>query len=306
MAGVVLKWSDMFNRIRCGGQILQGGLPYLACVMTNQTAFEGRSILVTGAARGIGRALSERFLRAGARVAALDIDEAELKRLAAETADVLADDARLSIIRCDLTKPDELIRAVDEAVADIGPIDILVNNAGVVSGSAITDQSDADMVRTFEVNTFAPMRLTRLLLPGMIERGDGHIVTIASAGGLIGSARLTDYSASKFAAVGFDEALRMEMHEAGHSIRTTVVCPYYIDTGMFEGVRSRFPLLPILTTDRVADRIVRAVARGRRRLLMPWIVYLVFPLRLLPVGMFDGLVRMLGINRAMRDFRGRK
>jgi len=97
----------------------------------------------------------------------------------------------------------------------------------------------------------------------------------------------------------------MEMEEAGHPIRTTVVCPYYIDTGMFEGVRSWFPLLPVLSTDRVADRIMRTVARSRRRLLMPWMVYLVYPLRLLPVRLFDGLVRMLGINSAMRDFEGR-
>jgi len=281
--------------------------------MSSRSRFDGKSVVVTGAASGIGRALTERFLREGASVAALDVDERGLERLARTLgsskpgSDSGRPDggARLAPIRCDLRNPDDIVRAAGEAASEIGPIDILVNNAGIVSGAYLTDQSDEEMLRTFEVNTFAPMRLTRLLLPGMIERGGGHVVTIASAGGLIGTARLSDYSASKFAAVGFDEALRMEMEEAGHPIRTTVVCPYYIDTGMFEGVRSWFPLLPVLSTDRVADRIMRTVARSRRRLLMPWMVYLVYPLRLLPVRLFDGLVRMLGINSAMRDFEGR-
>lgn len=270
--------------------------------MASRTTFNGRNVLVTGAAGGIGRALVERFLDAGASVAALDVDVSGLAGLSEE----LATRGRLVAVRCDLRDVRDIADAVRVVGESIGPIDILVNNAGVVSGEYVTDQSDEDMLRTFEVNTFAPIRLTRLLLPGMIDRGSGHIVTIASAGGLIGTARLTDYSASKFAAVGFDESLRMEMKEAGHPIRTTIVCPYYIDTGMFEGVRSRFPLLPILTTDRVADRIVRAVAGRRHRLLMPWLVYLVYPFRLLPVGLFDGLVRMLGITAAMRDFRGRE
>ncbi|NNF04699.1 MAG: SDR family oxidoreductase, partial [Rhodothermales bacterium] len=248
--------------------------------MSIRSELNGKNVLVTGAASGIGRALTERFLDAGAAVAALDIDEPGLERLARD----LSGRGRLAVIRCDLTNPEDIVTAAAEADSTVGPVDILVNNAGIVTGDHFVDLDDADLVRTFEVNILAPMRMTRALLPGMIQRGSGHIVTIASAGGLIATARLSAYSASKFAAVGFDEALRVEMKEAGHPIRTTLVCPYFIDTGMFAGVRSWFPLLPVLSTDRVADRIVRAVARKRRRLLMPWLVYLVFPLRLLPVG----------------------
>lgn len=264
--------------------------------------FNGRNILVTGAASGIGRALVERFLDAGAAVAAVDIDERGLARLT----DDLSERGRLASVPCDLRDPEQITAAAGRAESTIGPIDILVNNAGVVSGEYFIEQSDEHLVRTFEVNALAPMRLTRTLLPGMIERGGGHVVTIASAGGLIATARLSAYSASKFAAVGFDEALRVEMKQAGHPVRTTIVCPYFIDTGMFAGVRSWFPLLPVLSTDRVADRIVRAIAKNRRRLLMPWLVYLVFPLRLLPVGLFDRLARTLGITGAMRDFHGRE
>ena len=94
----------------------------------------------------------------------------------------------------------------------------------------------------------------------MIERNRGHIVTIASAAGLIGVPRLTDYCATKFAAVGLDESLRVELKQRGSAIRTTVVCPYYIDTGMFEGVKTRFSfLLPILKEQKVVDKILRAI-----------------------------------------------
>ena len=98
----------------------------------------------------------------------------------------------------------------------------------------------------------------------MKARGSGHIVTVASAAGLIGTARETDYAASKFAAVGFDEALRQELRRSAPGVRTTVVCPYYIDTGMFKGVKTRFPLLlPVLKEQEVADRVLKAVRRNQ-------------------------------------------
>ncbi|MCB1323348.1 MAG: SDR family NAD(P)-dependent oxidoreductase, partial [Leptospiraceae bacterium] len=159
--------------------------------------------------------------------------------------------------------------------------------------------------RTFGVNTFALFWTTRAFLEDMIDRG-GHIVNIASAAGLIGTHRLIDYSSSKFAAVGFDEALRMEIHRLGAPVQTTVVCPYFIDTGMFAGVRSRFSfLLPILKPEFVVREIIRAVKKNRKRLILPRFVYLIYPTRMLPIGVFDWIVRLLGIHRAMDHFHGR-
>jgi all-trans-retinol dehydrogenase (NAD+) len=91
------------------------------------------------------------------------------------------------------------------------------------------------------------------------------------------------------------------------NVVTTVVCPFYTDTGMFEGVRTRFPwLLPILTPGSVVTRIVRAIEKDQRRLVMPWFVYTSWPSRLLPVAWFDALMAFLGISHSMDDFRGRK
>lgn len=94
----------------------------------------------------------------------------------------------------------------------------------------------------------------------MIERNSGHIVTIASIAGWVGVNRLADYCASKFGAVGFDESLRFEMRDRKKNIKTTCICPYYINTGMFDGVKSKFPLLlPILSEDYATTRIVNGI-----------------------------------------------
>jgi all-trans-retinol dehydrogenase (NAD+) len=107
--------------------------------------------------------------------------------------------------------------------------------------------------------------------------------------------------------VGFDEALRVELAGAGYEIKTTVVCPFYVSTGMFDGVKTRFSwLLPILEPEYVADRIVKAIRKNRRRLLMPRFVYTALPLRVLPVRWFDALIGFFGVSRSMDEFTGHR
>ena len=130
---------------------------------------------------------------------------------------------------------------------EVGKVDILINNAGVVSGRPFLECTDNQLRRTMEVNALAHFWTVKAFLPDMISSNKGHIVTVASAGGIVGSAGLVDYSASKFAAFGFDEALRSELKKQRLNIQTTVVCPYFIKGEMFAGVKTRFSfLLPIL------------------------------------------------------------
>ena len=146
----------------------------------------------------------------------------------------------------------------------------LINNAGIVSGSPILETSDERIIKTFEVNSFAHLWTIKSFLPGMLESKLGHIVSVASVAGHGGAAKLVDYCGRKFAAVGIDEAFRVELYTQGHSdyIKTTCVSPYYTNTGMFDGVHSK--VLPILEPEYVADRAVAAILTNREILLLPW------------------------------------
>ena len=140
----------------------------------------------------------------------------------------------------------------------------------------------------------------------MLKQNSGHIVNIASAAGLVGAAQLVDYCASKFAAVGFDESLRAELRQMKSKVRTTVVCPFVAATGMFHGVRRHFALLPILKPRKVVTKIIRSIEKNRRRLIMPRFIYTNYLCRMLPVGIYDWISDVLGINKTMQGFIGRK
>jgi all-trans-retinol dehydrogenase (NAD+) len=265
--------------------------------------FAGRTVLVTGAASGIGRLLADRVAAEGARVVLWDVDVVALDRARAELA---AAGHAVAAYACNVRDRAAVAAVAARTLVEQGAVDVLVNNAGVVSGKTLLDASDDDILRTFDVNTLALFWTTRAFLPAMIERGRGHVVTIASAAGIVGTSRLVDYCASKHAAVGFDESLRLELRRLGSPVKTTVVCPFYISTGMFAGVRTRFPLLlPILTPEYAVDRIVEAIRRDRPRLVMPRFVYATWLARLLPVGAFDAIMELLGVNRSMDEFVGR-
>ena len=267
------------------------------------TDIKGSRVLITGAASGIGRLLAMELGRSGASLVLWDIDEQRLCDLRAE---LQSAGCNVGTCVCDLTRREDIEAAARRTLADCGPVDILVNNAGVVSGKNLLEITPAEIERTFQVNTLAIFWTAKAFLPGMLERNRGHIVTIASAAGLAGTSKLTDYCSSKFAAVGFDESLRVELKRQDSRVLTTVVCPFYTDTGMFEGVRTRFPwLLPILDPEYVVRRIVRAIEKDRRRLIMPRFVYTGWPTRLLPVAWFDALMAFFGVSHSMDEFRGR-
>lgn len=254
----------------------------------------GATVLITGAASGLGRELAVQAAARGARVIAWDRDatgaRATAQRVNGTWAEVDVTDAQ----------------AVADAAAGLR-VDVLINNAGVVTGKYLLDASEEQIRRTFEVNTLAGYWTTRAVLPGMLSRNHGVIVTIASAAGLVGVAKQTDYAASKWGAIGFTESLRAELRSFGSRVRTLVVAPYYINTGMFDGVRTKFPLvLPILEPVKVAGRVLNAVEAGRQQLVLPPLVRILPPLRLLPVPAFDLILDLFGINHTMDHFVGRR
>lgn len=267
------------------------------------TDIRGSRALITGAASGIGRLLAVEIGRAGGSLVLWDIDARGLGDVCDELREY---GCEVQSYVCNLARREDVEAAAVRTLAESGPVDILVNNAGIVSGKSLLEISPDEIEKTFQVNTLSLFWTTKAFLPGMLERDRGHIVTIASAAGLAGTAKLTDYCSSKFAAVGFDESLRVELKRQQSRVITTVVCPFYTDTGMFAGVKTRFPwLLPILDPEYVVKRTVRAIEKDRRRLVMPRFVYTGWPSRLLPVDWYDALMAFFGISHSMDDFRGR-
>ncbi|TVR59998.1 MAG: SDR family NAD(P)-dependent oxidoreductase [Gemmatimonadales bacterium] len=260
--------------------------------------------LITGGASGIGLGVGQRLLDRGAsRLVIWDRDGDALDRAARSLAGA---GRQIHPFKLDITDLEAVQATVQEMDAAGIQVDILVNNAGIVVGRDFTQHTHDDIRRTLEVNALAPMHLALELLPGMVERGRGHIVNIASAAGLLSNPRMSVYCASKWAMVGWSDSLRIELERGGTGVRVTTVLPYYIDTGMFAGVRS--PFLPILRPERVTRAVVRAIQKDRVFVHLPRIVALVPLLRgLLPVRVFDRVVGDgLGIYRTMRDFRGRE
>jgi all-trans-retinol dehydrogenase (NAD+) len=267
------------------------------------TAIRGTLALVTGASQGIGLEIARRLAAQGAHVVLWARRRGPLEEAAARIAHA---GGKADWATVDVADRAQVTAAAAALKARLGPVGILVNNAGIVSGKPLLELGDAEIERTLAVNTLAHFWTLRAFLPDMLERNEGHVVTVTSAAGICAAPRLADYSASKFATFGLAEALRAELRLRGSRVRTTVVCPFYIDTGMFHGVSTRFPwLLPILKTEAVGARVIAAIEKDRPRVVMPAMVYTTFLARLLPVSWFDGIATFLGLDRSMETFLGR-
>ncbi|GJQ61919.1 MAG: hypothetical protein SCALA702_09720 [Melioribacteraceae bacterium] len=268
------------------------------------TYYEDRNVLITGGAGGIGLLMAELIGKAGGNIIIWDNNQQNMIDAQKRLNELKINAA---FFHCDLSSRDEINKAAEETLKRHRYVDILINNAGYVSGKEFEKCTEEEMEFTFKVNTLAHFYTVRAFLPGMEDAGFGQIVTIASAAALIGTSGLADYSASKFAVAGFTESLRAEFRRKKKNIKTTLVCPYYINTGMFDGVKTRFSfLLPILEPEKVAKKVVKAIAKQRVRIYMPWIVYTVHLVKFLPMPIFDFVAGLLGLQQAMNNFKGRK
>ena len=188
----------------------------------------GKRVFVSAAAAGIGRAIADRFLQAGAHVRICDIDEAALDRLEA-TQD------RLSGVRADAADPDQLASAFKTVAQDLGGLDVLVNNAGISGPTANTECiTPADWQRTIDVNLNGAFYCSRLAIPLLKASGGGSIINIGSTAGLHGYPLRAPYAASKWALIGFTKTLAMELGPFG--IRVNAVCPGSVQGPRIEGV----------------------------------------------------------------------
>lgn len=215
----------------------------------------GKSVVITGAAGGIGRALAVRLAGAGARITVNDVDEAGAVRVADEVGGIA--------IAADCASVDGISALLAAATEAHGPVDAYFANAGV-SGVGDVDASEETWGLTLEVNLMAHVRAARILVPDWLERGGGRFVVTASAAGLLSMPGAAPYSASKHAVVAFAEWLSMTYRDRG--IVVQVICPQAVRTGMLSGLGALTEVAErtgTLEPADVAEEAYRALADDR-------------------------------------------
>lgn len=230
--------------------------------MSGQRPLEGRGAIVTGAGRGIGAAIARRLCTAGAAVVVSARTEAEIEAVAEE---FRRQGGRARAITCDVTDPgrvETLAREATEWLAGTGLTpDVLVNNAGASSSAPIPKLTLEEWNRLFAVNATSTFLCTRALLPGMMERGRGRIVNVASVAGLSGARYIAAYAAAKHAVLGFTRSAAAEA--AAHGVTVNAVCPGYVDTPMTEASLARIVEKTGRSRDEALASVVAANPQGR-------------------------------------------
>jgi NAD(P)-dependent dehydrogenase (short-subunit alcohol dehydrogenase family) len=194
-----------------------------------QWDFRDRRVLVTGAASGIGLAIADAFARADATVVLLGRNRIAVAHAVAELKQRTS--AEVHPVVCDLAAPAEITAAAREVTDLIGGVDILVNNAGVSGSCPITELTDQAIDLDLHVNLRAPILLTRELIRGMLNRGNGVIINIASQAGKRGFSGISHYSASKAGILGFTRSLAAEV---APTVRVNAICPGMIMTPLMQ------------------------------------------------------------------------
>ncbi len=266
------------------------------------STINGRNVLITGAAHGIGKLMAGMVASHGGNLILCDVNGPGLEATAKELS---RPEVNISTYLLDISDREAVYSVSDRIHKEVGKVDILINNAGVVFTGEILDLPDDKHLKQVEVNLLGTLWMIKAFVPPMVKRNEGHIVTVASSTGTLAMPGMGIYSATKHALMGLNEALRNELYNSGaRRVRTTVICPYAIATGMFEGIKTPF-FSPPLKPEAMARAIIRSIRRNRSYLAKPFIVYLPPILKaLLPPVVTDISLRIMGFNRSIYSCRG--
>lgn len=266
--------------------------------------FKNKKVLITGGCSGIGKIMARKSLERGAsNLIIWDINEEGLAKTKEEFAKF---GKEISTYKVDVSNLDEIKNAAQRVRTEVGKVDILINNAGIVVGKYFHEHTHEQIQKSLLINANALMHIALEFLPDMMKENSGTICNIASSAGLISNPKMSVYAASKWAVNGWSDSLRLEMQQLGKNISVTTIMPFYINTGMFDGVKSK--LLPILEPEPTSERIIKAIEKGTKILAMPlpyWFIRL--SQGILPIPAFDWVMKnVFGIYDTMKDFTGRK
>ncbi|KAM9813692.1 retinol dehydrogenase 10-A [Neosynchiropus ocellatus] len=278
----------------------------LRIVMRPRTKpIDGELVLITGSGGGLGRIFAQEFAKHGADVVLWDTNSATNE----QTAKLVRErGGKAFTYTVDVTDREDVYRSAELVRKDLGrDVTMLINNAGVVAGERILDCPDDLAEKTMKVNCHALFWTVKAFLPRMKTQNHGHIVTIASVLGLFSTACVEDYCASKFAAVGFHESLAHELlAEEVDGVKTTLVCPYIVDTGMFEGCKIRKEVemvLAPLQPQYCVEQAMNAILIDQALVCIPRLTYLPFLSRaLLPWESNVVTYRFMGSDKCMYPF----
>ena len=220
----------------------------------------GRTVAITGGARGIGRATAAALLAQGARVAIGDIEASLAEQTAAELGDGVVG------LPLDVTDRESFARFLDQVEERVGPLDVLINNAGIMPIGPFAEESDATADRMIDINLRGLIYGSKLALERFVPRRSGHLVQIASAAGKMGFAGGVTYCATKHAVVGLSEGLKAELRDTGVDI--SVVMPVVVHTELGSGLPETRGFKAVEPED-VAAAIVEALQTGRFEVYVP-------------------------------------
>ncbi|WP_226064446.1 SDR family oxidoreductase [Kaistella polysaccharea] len=266
--------------------------------------FKNKIVLVTGGCSGIGKIMSRKSLERGcSKLIIWDINEEGLTQTKEEFSKL---GGEIFTYKIDLSSLDDIKVNAQRVRTDVGSVDILINNAGIVVGKYFHEHTHEQIQKSMAINANALMHTTLEFLPGMIAKNSGAICNIASSAGLISNPKMSVYASSKWAAIGWGDSVRLEMAQLKKNISVTTIMPFFINTGMFDGVKSK--VLPILEPEKSSERIISAIEKETKMLAMPlpyWFIR--FSQGILPIPAFDWVMEnVFGIYDTMKEFTGRK
>lgn len=258
----------------------------------------GKTVVLTGASGGIGEFITHALAKEGATVVGISRSFSALERIAAE---VEADGGKAISIPFDLTKLTELPALVKQIEQLVGSVDIVINNAAIERFRPFQNYTLEDIQSILTLNLHAPMELTRLLLPGMIERNSGHVVNISSGAGKKAAPFNSIYSASKAGLISWSEALRQELGNT--NIGVSVICPGCTNAGMFLALDIPAPNgARIAEPTEVADVVIQAIKQNQKEVILDsFVVKVFYALSQLSPEFGDSMIQKSGVVENNRN-----